>query len=164
MNIRTIALALLLAATPAFAVELKPFVRGSWQQLRKAHEGQPVIVHFWGVTCAPCMEDLPKWGALQRERPRAALIFVASDPVPIEAPQILAAITKTGIGASENWMFADAFGDRLRYEVNPTWGGEMPYTVLIGRDGEMTPISGVTDLKAIRKWLGRQTAETGRPK
>jgi hypothetical protein len=27
--------------------ELRPFKRGSWQQIRKAHEGRPVVVHFW---------------------------------------------------------------------------------------------------------------------
>ena len=28
--------------------ELHPFKRGSWQEIRRAHAGQPIVVHFWG--------------------------------------------------------------------------------------------------------------------
>ncbi len=75
-------------------------------------------------------------GQLQRERPNAGIVFVAADPVPIEKPQIAAAVAKARIGAAENWMFAHAFGDRLRYEVNPAWAGELPYIVMIDREGK----------------------------
>ena len=34
--------------------QLKPFGRGSWQEILRAHAGRPTIVHFWGVTCGPC--------------------------------------------------------------------------------------------------------------
>ena len=34
--------------------EINPFVRGSWKHVLNAHAGQPVVVHFWGVTCGPC--------------------------------------------------------------------------------------------------------------
>ena len=152
----------LVAGAPAQTGDVKPFVRGSWQQLRGAHVGQPLVVHFWGVTCAPCMAELPKWGQLQRERPNAGIVFVAADPVPIEKPQIAAAVTKARIGAGENWMFADAFGERLRYEVNPTWAGELPYTAMVGRDGETSFVSGVTDLRTIRAWLDKQALATGK--
>ncbi len=162
MKGRTLAVALVLVAAPALAGDLMPFVRGSWQQVRKAHEGQPVIVHFWGVTCAPCMAELPEWGQLQRERPTAGLVFVAADPVPIEKPQIAAAVARARIGASENWIFADTFGDRLRYEVNPTWAGELPYTVMIGRDGKASFVSGATGLATIRAWLDGQAPATGK--
>jgi len=59
--------ALLLAAigTPALgaAPDLRPFVRGSWAQLLKAHQGKPIVVHFWGLTCGPCLAELPNWTA-----------------------------------------------------------------------------------------------------
>ena len=152
----------LLGGAPSLTGDVKPFVRGSWQQLRGAHAGQPLVVHFWGVTCAPCMVELPNWGQLQRERPNARIVFVAADPVPVERPQIEAAISKARIGSGENWMFADVFGERLRYEVNPTWAGELPYTAIIGRDGKASFVSGVTDLRTIRAWLDQQASATGK--
>ena len=27
-----------------------------------AHAGQPTVIHFWGLTCGPCLVELPQWG------------------------------------------------------------------------------------------------------
>ena len=35
----------------AVAAEIYGFGQGSWQEIRKAHAGEPLVVHFWGVTC-----------------------------------------------------------------------------------------------------------------
>lgn len=147
----------LLAASPSpQGAELRPFVRGSWKQLRAAHSGRPVVVHFWGVTCAPCMGELPKWGQLEQSKPGVDIVFVAADPIPIEPPNIEAAIARTGIGRAEQWMFADSFLERLRFEVSPQWGGELPYTVMIDAAGTVQSTSGVMDLQVLRAWITRQ--------
>lgn len=39
--------------------QLKPFGRGSWNDILRSHAGRPTIVHFWGVTCGPCKVELP---------------------------------------------------------------------------------------------------------
>ena len=46
-------LAALLVPATSMTAEMKPFVRGTWAELVKAKAGQPAIVHFWGLTCAP---------------------------------------------------------------------------------------------------------------
>ncbi len=149
--------ALLLLASPALhGADVRPFVRGSWKQLRAAHGGRPVVVHFWGVTCAPCMGELPKWGQLAQSKPGVDIVFVAADPIPIEPPNIEAAIVRTGIGTAEQWMFADSFLERLRFEVSPQWGGELPYTVMIDAGGVAQASAGVMDLGALRAWITRQ--------
>ena len=51
------------------AAELKPFERGSWQQLLRAHAGRPTLVHFWGVTCGPCKVELPLLGQFMKDHP-----------------------------------------------------------------------------------------------
>ena len=150
-----LAIALLVAA-PTLGNGLRPFVRGSWQKLRSSHRGQPLIVHFWGVSCAPCMADLPDWADLRKAPGDAAIVFVAADPEPVAQAAILDALTRSGLGAADCWMFADSFAERLRYEVNPGWGGELPYTVLITREGRVSTISGVAGPEKIRDWLNRQ--------
>ncbi len=151
-----VAVALCGAATHAAGAP-RSFVRGSWKVLRQQHAGRPLVVHFWGVTCAPCMGELPKWGTLERSGAGVAIVFVAADPIPIEPPNIEAAIARTGIGQAENWMFADTFLERLRFEVNPAWGGELPYTVLIDRQGRTTTTAGVMDMRELRAWIDGQS-------
>ena len=56
------------AETPS---ELKPFVRGSWQEMLRSHAGRPTLVHFWGVTCGPCKIELPLLGQFNKWRVRA---------------------------------------------------------------------------------------------
>lgn len=160
------AVALVVAATmaPAVAADLRPFVRGSWKQIRQAHQGRPLVVHFWGVTCAPCMGELPKWGELERSKPGVDIVFVAADPIPIEPPNIDAAVAKTGIGGAENWTFSDSFLERLRFEVNPQWGGELPYTVMISASGAVTSTAGVMEQKDLRAWIAQQASRSAAPR
>jgi thiol-disulfide isomerase/thioredoxin len=148
-----------LAANGARAdVELRPFVRGSWNDILKAHGGQPTIVHFWGVTCGPCRAEMPQWGKLLRERPDLKLVVINADLVPNAPEAVSAMIDETGLAGAENWMFVDGFVERLRYEVDRKWRGEIPRTMLIGRDGSIATIEGSADMRAVRKWLAEQTA------
>jgi thiol-disulfide isomerase/thioredoxin len=151
-------LTLLLGAPtePAFAGQPLPFGRGSWQELRRAHAGQPTVVHFWALSCGPCLVELPLWGALVRERPDLRLVLVSTDRVSEKPERMTGALDKAGLGAVEGWAFADRFEERLRFEVDPDWRGELPRTVLIGRDGALTAFSGAADPASIRQWLDAQ--------
>lgn len=142
-------------ALPCVAGELQPFQRGSWQALRQSHAGKPVVVHFWGLTCGPCLVELPEWGKLVRERPDANLVMIAADPFPVKPAALTATLAKDGLAGAENWVF-DGFSERLRFEVDPRWQGELPRTLLIGADGSVRAISGAADLAAIRAWLDAQ--------
>src|SRR6267142_1069357 len=100
-------LLLLLLSSSALAEEPQPFVRGSWHELRKEHAGRPMIVHFWGVTCGPCLVELPRWGEFIREKPGVDIVMVAADPVAGEPGIIAGVLAKAGCAPAESWMFAD---------------------------------------------------------
>ncbi len=160
---RWIVLALLLLAPPAglaqpaASVDLHPFVRGSWQALRTLHKGQATIVHFWGITCGPCLAELPEWAAFVHARPDLNLVLVDADPVPDASSAVADTITNDHLAAVENWIFADAFEEKLRYQIDPHWHGEMPYTVLIARDGSVSSFIGEADFAGLRRWLDAQS-------
>lgn len=135
----------------------RPFERGSWDQLLRAHVGKPTVIHFWGLTCAPCLVELPQWAKLQAERPDLKLVLLAADPVQQEPERIAATLTRAGLGGRESWRFADRFYERLRYEIDPAWAGELPRTVMIAADGKITVLAGVADLAQVRAWLDAQT-------
>jgi thiol-disulfide isomerase/thioredoxin len=158
-----LATALLLAAVglpgePGCAAppELKHFVRGSWSEIRQAHAGRPTAVHFWGVSCGPCRVEMPRWGVLLKQRADLDFVTVNADLTPNEPAAAAAMLAETGLASAENWIFSDGFVERLRFEIDPQWQGDIPRTMLIGRDGTTTTIDGSVDPETVRAWLDAQ--------
>ena len=151
-------MSVLVASGAALAADgdLRPFKRGSWQQIRRAHEGRAIVVHFWGLTCGPCLVELPNWAKLLAERPDLQLVLVDADPAPQSLEQVTAALDRVGLGKAESWTFTDRFYERLRYEIDGAWAGELPRTLLVARDGTVTVLPGVADLAKVRAWLDAQ--------
>lgn len=136
--------------------ELKPFVRGSWQQMLRAHAGRPTMVHFWGVTCGPCKVELPLLGQFMKDHPELDVVTISADLVPNLPGAARAMLEKAGLGTAENWLFGDGFVERLRFEIDPAWQGEIPRTMLIARDGTVTTIEGSAEIADLEKWLAQQ--------
>jgi thiol-disulfide isomerase/thioredoxin len=154
---KTFVLLLLLLSSPALAQGPQPFVRGSWQELRHEHAGRPIIVHFWGLTCGPCLVELPRWGEFISDKPGVDVVMVAADLVVGERKAIAGVLAKAGCAAAESWMFADPFTERLAYEVDPSWAGELPYTLLVRADGSVTAILGEVNFSELHAWVAEQS-------
>lgn len=152
-----LAVLLSLASSAAAAADPLPFGRGSWAKLSQAHAGQPIVIHFWGLTCAPCLVELPHWGKLAAGRPDLRLVLVAADPVPQDPERVTATLERAGLGKTESWSFTDRFYERLRFEIDPAWAGELPRTVMVDRSGKATVLPGVADLATVRTWLDAQS-------
>jgi hypothetical protein len=99
---------------------------------------------------------MPKWGRLMQERPDLKLIAIDADLIPNEAALVSEMLVKTGLAGAENWIFADDFVERLRFEIAPRWRGEIPMTLLIARDGKTTTIEGVAGPAHVLTWLDAQ--------
>lgn len=161
MRMRTAlaALALSLSIAGALAAaEMRPFVSGSWKQLTGAYEGKPVVVHFWGLTCSICVAEMPDWGRLAAAHPEMQIVLVNWDRRPDKPSRLQAVLDKAGVGRLERWVFAETFEDRLRFEVDPEWMGELPRTYMISRDGSVSAASGALDRAEILTWHERQRA------
>ncbi len=155
-----------LAAAPfilgsaANAGELKSFVRGSWRSIVEAHAGRPVIIHFWGLTCGPCRVEMPAWGKLFAEKPDLPLVTVNADMVQDAPEDAQRFLSKSGLSNAENWIFDGGFVERLRYEIDPKWQGEIPVTLLIGHDGVKRRIEGSASMPEVSTWLDEEHKPT----
>ena len=155
-----VVLALLLAA-PARAGEPQPFVQGSYAALVKEHAGRPLVVHFWSLTCAPCLADLPE-GPKIKQRLGFDLVLVSTDSLE-RGPALAARLKRAGLDDIPSYAFADSFTERLMFEVARDWRGELPRTQLIAADGETTAVLGSVGEKALRDWLSRPPHTCGSP-
>lgn len=156
---------LLVAATclwigAATAGPLEPFGCGSWKRILEAHAGRPLVVHFWGLSCAPCRKEMPRWGQILEQRPDAPIVMINADLVPNEIEDAQAFLDQSGLAGAESWIFEDRFVERLRYEIDPQWHGEIPLTVLIASNGTRTVIEGAAPASAVLDWLEVQAPET----
>ncbi|MDX9740659.1 MAG: TlpA family protein disulfide reductase [Gammaproteobacteria bacterium] len=146
------------ALAPAGAVsaagtdlEPQPFVRGSQQAIVAAHVGMPFMLALWSLDCTYCRHDLAMLGRLQQDHPQLRLVMVATDP-PARRGEIAPALAELGV-EGESWLFADAYAERLRYEVDAEWLGELPRTYFYDDRGERIGISGSLDEEAVREWI-----------
>lgn len=156
-----IMLALLFAAPASGGSDqLKPFGRGSWQEIVRSHAGRPTIVHFWGVTCGPCKVELPLLGTFMKDHPAVDMVTISADLVPDLPAATRSMLQKSGLSSAENWIFSDAFVERLRFEIDPAWQGDIPRTLLISPEGSITTMEGSAEMADIEKWSSQQPAAT----
>lgn len=153
MRRRTLLTASMAALVSPARADPRLFGRGSWTELLAAHAGKPAIFHFWGLTCGPCLAELPDWGKLPRE---ADLVMIAADPVPQPPDQLAATLARAGLSDAESWSFDGRFPSRLFFEVDPVWQGELPRTTLRTAGGAQTAWIGAADFSRVRDWLDRQ--------
>lgn len=146
------------APLPALAAqEIKPFVRGSYQQIVSARQGKPFIVSFWSLTCSYCIAEMSMLKKLLKKYPELDLVLISTD-TPEEQNAVRAALSDFSLNKAEAWVFADRYTERLRYEVDKTWQGELPRTYLFGANNAVTAISGKLEGKEMEQWVKAQYA------
>lgn len=144
--------ALLLAGVGAQAAPPRPFVAGSLQTILNRHAGKPFILGFWSLSCTHCREELARLSALARKFPHMPLVLVSTD-TPEDAAAIEATLRDYALDTPETWVFADPDGDRLRYQIDRRWYGELPRTYLYDKDGSATAYSGNGAAARLEDWV-----------
>ena len=129
---------------------LKTYQKGDWKAVTKPYTGQAVVIHFWGVTCAPCAKEMPQWGRFVAQNKNAKVIFIQVDDVsPDSASKMM---LSSGLARVDAYTLASPFDDALRYEIDPRWRGETPMTLLIDKNGKLIRKTGTMDFDKLKQW------------
>lgn len=147
-----LALALVSPAAAPAAGELRPFVAGSMQTIRDAQRGKPFILALWSLACVHCREDLDLLGRLAKREPRLKIVLVSTDE-PRDAEEIRAVLEHHGLSHAQSWVFADAMAERLRFEVDRRWRGELPRTYFFDRAHHPQAVSGPARPDFVVRWV-----------
>jgi hypothetical protein len=161
------ALLLLALAAPrgraAGAPALRDLREGDFPRLVAAHRDRPLLVLLWSLTCAPCREELRLLGTLRRERGALPVVLVCTDGRD-ERGDAEAALAHAGLTGVESWIFAGGNANRLRYEIDPDWFGELRRAYFYDGAGGRTAVSGGLKRAQLEDWLNRgQTAISSTP-
>lgn len=151
----------LLTGSASASPQIQPLLRGSYQKIISAHAGKPFIVAMWSVSCTHCAADLAVFSKLARRYADFDLVLIATDTPEqegyiaeiLDKYTLLPAKGRELAGKVESWVFADSYTERLHFEVDPQWYGELPRTYFFDARGKAKGVSGVVDEKLIKQWL-----------
>lgn len=133
------------------AADVRPFVAGSLKQIQSEHAGRPFILTLWSGTCVHCPAELKALGELARKHPGLDIVLVAAD-TPDEAAQLEKLAQGYGLGKQSQWVFADAQPERLRFDIDRRWYGELPRTYFFDARHQREGRSGVIAPAHLENW------------
>lgn len=137
----------------------KAFVKGSFLTIQEQHKDTPYIIAFWSETCAYCMKELALFGRLLKKYPQIKLVTISTDPF-LEDETVQQILSSKNLEGTETWVFADNFAERLYYEINPRWRGELPLTYFFDRNNQMVKHMGVVKEDELIEWMNTQSLAT----
>jgi len=121
---------------------LQPFIDGSYQQILATHEGRPMVFVIWSLTCSSCLKEMSSLNEWRKKTPTVEMILLSTDDIS-EQTEVQQVLQKHGLDGLENWIFADENAQKLRFQIDPRWYGEMPRMYFFNAKHERTGVSGV---------------------
>lgn len=107
------------------------------RSLRRNGSGKLRLVNFWATWCGPCITEFPDLITLDRMyRHRAFELVTVSANYPDEKREVVAFLKKNQ-ASCRNLLFGETDKYKLMEAFDPKWNGALPYTVLLGPDGEV---------------------------
>lgn len=133
---------------------IKPFLSGSYPQILAENAKQPLLLAIWSVDCPSCLKDMEILHKLHEKRPALKIVMLATDDA--EAmPEIKRIIATHKLGSLENWAFASDNPEKLRYEIDPAWYGELPRTYFFDAGHQRVGKSGAMSLDEFEAQFGK---------
>ncbi|CAG0973245.1 hypothetical protein MTYP_01349 [Methylophilaceae bacterium] len=147
-----VAFLMLSVVSPAFAVDFLPFRSDSRAAIEQSHAGKAMILALWSVDCAYCADDLKLLGDVVRRHPDVALVTVCTDSreTAENAGKVLNGV---GLPLHARWLFAEKDTERLRYNIDKKWYGELPRTYFYDAQHQVKAVSGRPDAAWLEQWL-----------
>jgi len=147
-----ILLFLLLFSNFSFAYEFMPFEINTRNVIEKKYLNQPLIISFWSIDCPYCIDDLKKLGKALSKNKNVKLITVCVDGKE-SAKKAERILNLAHLPEHERYQYAEVDEDRLRYNIDPAWYGELPRTYFYDATHQVTPLSGKISNSFLDKWF-----------
>lgn len=150
----SLAAACLSGSARAEQTPIQPFMPGSYQQILAANAGKPLMLAIWSVDCPSCLKDMAAINQLHDKHPALKIVMLAADEA--EAmPEIQRIVDTHKLGGLENWAFSGDNPEKLRYEIDPAWYGELPRTYFFDAAHQREAKSGAMTLEEFEARLAK---------
>ena len=136
----------------SFAYDFMPFDMNTRKVIEKRYIDQPLIISFWSIDCPYCIDDLKKLGKALSKNTNIKLITVCVDGKE-SAKKAERILSQANLPKHEQYQYAEVDEDRLRYNIDPAWYGELPRTYFYDATHQVTPLSGKISNSFLDKWF-----------
>lgn len=93
------------------------------------------LVNFWATWCGPCRDELPAIEKVgEKYKDKKFRILLVSMDMPNQINSRLVPYLKTNNIKSDVILLNDPRSNEWIDKVDPGWSGEIPFTVIYGRD------------------------------
>ena len=123
------------------AAEVKKFNTGSYAQILENHLNTPFILTIWSVYCASCLKDMAILQEIHQSVPGLKMVMLSVDDFS-EMDEVKSILSKFKLESLENWLFSEGNAQKLRYQIDPGWYGELPRTYYYTADHQREALSG----------------------
>ena len=130
---------------------IQKFVPGSYQKILQAYKGESFAMVLWSLDCPPCYKELATLGRLRQQK-KINLVLISTDDS-ANQKELLNVLENSQLQQADVWVFSQGQAERLRYEIDNHWYGELPRSYLFSRNHQRQALSGVLSDKALTDWL-----------
>ncbi|QPK64225.1 hypothetical protein IVG45_04445 [Methylomonas sp. LL1] len=132
MTSKTVFAGLLLSALAVSSSQaqekfVKTFNPGSYQQILRENAAKPFILAVWSVDCPSCLKDMGVLNQIRQNHPDLKIVMLSTDD-PSATSEVKNILARNRLGDLDNWIFGSDDAQKLRYEIDPGWYGELPRT------------------------------------
>jgi len=129
------------------------FDKQAWQDIQKQNLHSNWIAVFWSLECPPCFKELKTISSMIKLDPDLKLVLINTDADIEMKSQMDEVIDQYQLNDLILMHFADGRASQNRYEIDPTWYGELPRSYFFNKAGESQGRSGLVEKKILEQWL-----------
>ncbi len=131
---------------------IRPFISGSFSQILEQHQDKPFALVLWSLDCPSCYKELEMLGQLNSRNTDLNIVLVSTD---IEATQdeLLTVLSKYKLENIESWVFSGDSDERLRFEIDRSWYGELPRSYFFKSSKKKQVVSGLLSEKKLMTFI-----------
>lgn len=128
-------------STISSRVSLQSFDIGSFEQIVVDKNKQDHLVILWSFDCPPCITELEKISELHQQFPDYQLTLINTDGVD-EQVRVKKILQQFNLAELDNWGFANSDEEKLRYDIDPRWYGDLPRSYFFPLQGKIKRLRG----------------------
>jgi thiol-disulfide isomerase/thioredoxin len=128
-------------ANVSAAVDLQSFEIDSFEQIVNSKNQQDHLVILWSFDCPPCIKELQKISDLHQQYPEYQLTLINTDAVD-EQIRVKKILQQYDLAGLDNWGFANTDEEKLRYDIDPRWFGDLPRSYFFPLEGKVKRLRG----------------------